>query len=115
MYLEQSYIERAGNTHTYFDLGDKWNEIKKLVNESDDEMWRINKQFIDDQKALGKEFYFSHEPWKAQSLLPHESFVRYSLNQNLFAISYLSRNLIIKILRYFSLILLKLSFNNLFE
>ncbi|MGQ1948765.1 hypothetical protein ACT3CD_16865 [Geofilum sp. OHC36d9] len=61
----KSYIERAGKTHTYFDLGDKWNDIKKLVNGSDDEMWRINKQFIDNQKALNKEFYFSHEPWKA--------------------------------------------------
>ena len=31
------------------------------------EMWKINKQFIDEQMALGKEFYFSYEPWKAQS------------------------------------------------
>ena len=30
-------------------------------------MWRINRQFIDEQKALGKEFYFSYESWKAQS------------------------------------------------
>ncbi|MDR3048133.1 MAG: hypothetical protein LBU51_11115 [Bacteroidales bacterium] len=30
-------------------------------------MWRINKQFIDEQKALNKEFYFSQEPWITQS------------------------------------------------
>lgn len=63
-----SYIQRAGKDHTYFDMGSvKWKEAEALVNKNADEMWRINKQFIDEQKALGKEFYFSHEPWKAQS------------------------------------------------
>jgi hypothetical protein len=38
-------------------------QIKAIVNNSDEEMWRINKEFIDRQKALNKEFYFSHEPW----------------------------------------------------
>lgn len=26
-------------------------------------MWKINKKFIDNQKAAGKEFFFSHQPW----------------------------------------------------
>jgi hypothetical protein len=63
-----SYIQRAGTDHTYFDLGTtKWKEAEALVNKNADEMWKINKKFIDEQKALNKEFYFSQEPWKAQS------------------------------------------------
>ncbi len=62
-----SYIERAGDNHIYFDLGEKWNDIKPLVNGSDDEMWKINKKFIDIQKSKNMEFYFSHDPWNAQT------------------------------------------------
>lgn len=63
-----SYIARAGKDHTYFDMGmEKWAEAEALVNKNADEMWRINKQFIDEQKSLGKEFYFSYEPWIVQS------------------------------------------------
>lgn len=62
-----SYIQRAGTDHTYFNLGSTWEEAELLVNKSEDEMRRINKQFIDDQKILGKDFFFSHEPWKPQS------------------------------------------------
>ncbi len=63
-----SYIQRAGKDHTFFDLGTtKWKEAEALVNKNADEMWKINKKFIDEQKALNKEFYFSQEPWKAQS------------------------------------------------
>ncbi len=40
----------------------------KIVNNGLDEswkleIWKINKGFIDKQKALGKDFYFSQEPW----------------------------------------------------
>lgn len=64
----QSYIARAGKDHTYFDMGtEKWKEAESLVNKNSDEMWRINKQFIDEQKALNKEFYFSYEPWIVRS------------------------------------------------
>jgi hypothetical protein len=45
----------------------KWAEAETLVGKNEDEMWKINKEFIDKQKALNKEFYFTHEPWKAQS------------------------------------------------
>lgn len=65
---DASYITRAGQDHTYFDMGiEKWAEAESLVNKNADEMWRINKRFIDEQKALGKEFYFSYEPWIVQS------------------------------------------------
>ena len=56
------YVARAGTEHTFFDMGNKWDEAFNLVNKSDDEIWRINQKFIDNQKALGKEFYLSHDP-----------------------------------------------------
>lgn len=41
-----SYIEAAGNEHTYLDLGDKgWNEALNKVGESN--MWEINKKFLE--------------------------------------------------------------------
>jgi len=62
-----SYIQRAGKDYTYFDMGEvKWKEVELLVNKNSDEVWKIIKQFIDEQKALKKEFYFSHDPWGAQ-------------------------------------------------
>ncbi len=65
---EASYIKRAGKEYTYFDLGkEKWAEAEKFVYNNPDEMWRINKQFIDEQKALNKDFYFSYEPWIVES------------------------------------------------
>lgn len=41
---------------------DNWDEIYKLVNESRDEMWQINEQFIKNQFNSNKTFYFSHNP-----------------------------------------------------
>jgi hypothetical protein len=57
-----SYTKRSGNDHTYFDLGEDWNKIKVTVNSNDYEMWRINKQFIENAKKNNKEFLFSHDP-----------------------------------------------------
>ncbi|WP_046287384.1 fibronectin type III domain-containing protein [Zobellia galactanivorans] len=62
-----SYITRAGNNYTYFDFGEKWDEVYKLVNENDDEIWRINKEFIDRQRAANKEFWFSHDPFSPKN------------------------------------------------
>lgn len=45
----------------------KWKEAEALVVGNTEEMWKINKQFIDEQKLLNKEFYFSYEPWIVQS------------------------------------------------
>ena len=56
------YKARAGTEYTFFDFENKWDEAYNLVNKNDDEIWRINQKFIDNQKALGKEFYLSHDP-----------------------------------------------------
>jgi hypothetical protein len=58
-----SYVSKAGKDYTCFDMGNEWDDIKALVNGSNDEMWRINKQFIDEQYKLGKEFWSSHNPF----------------------------------------------------
>jgi hypothetical protein len=57
-----SYVTK-GKDHTYFSLGNKWDDAKALVNDSREEMWKINKEFIDEQKALNKEFWLSHDPF----------------------------------------------------
>jgi hypothetical protein len=67
-----SYVSRAGTTHAYFDMGNKWDEALQLVNGDLDEMWKINKQFIDEQKALSKEFYLSHNPANATGFYKRE-------------------------------------------
>ncbi|MFV0539446.1 MAG: hypothetical protein ACK5M3_19075, partial [Dysgonomonas sp.] len=66
-----SYIIRAGEEYTYFDFGDKWDDLFKMVN-SNDEMWRINKQFLQNQKSSGCDFYFSHNPREATGFLKEE-------------------------------------------
>ncbi|MBC6181837.1 hypothetical protein HB796_13745 [Listeria welshimeri] len=66
---EGSYLSVAKkNGDTYFDLGTEgWDEASKLVNGNIDEMWKINKQFLDDQMALGKDFNLSHNPTPGSS------------------------------------------------
>ncbi|WKS95939.1 hypothetical protein [Riemerella columbina] len=69
---ETSYIKRAGDDYTYFDLGsDGWDEAYKIVM-NDDEMWKINKQFLDEQKSIGCKFYYSHDPYKATGFMLRE-------------------------------------------
>jgi len=58
---EVSYNRAAGTSFTYFEM-DNWDEVYKLVNESDDELWKINQRFIRNQFDLQKPFYFSHDP-----------------------------------------------------
>lgn len=53
-------------------MGNKWYDAKALVDDGarfswKEEMWKINKKFIDNQKDLGREFYFSQEPWNFPS------------------------------------------------
>jgi len=52
-----SYIARAGNEFTYFSLPE-WDAISQIVGK--DNMWLINKAFLNQQIALGKTFYASH-------------------------------------------------------
>lgn len=60
--MSKSYNIRAkkGN-YTYFEL-DNWEEVSKSVNGSRDEMWKVNKQFLENEIKKGKDFYLSHDP-----------------------------------------------------
>lgn len=56
-----SYNREAGTTHTFFEM-DNWDEVYKLVDESRDEIWRVNEKFIKNQFDANKPFFFSHDP-----------------------------------------------------
>jgi hypothetical protein len=71
-----SYEIRAGNDHTFFAMEHQWDDAFNKVNGNPDELWRINKKFIDQQKSLNKEFYFSHDPFSA----PNESYFSREVN-----------------------------------
>lgn len=61
-YASTSGLINVSDEYTYLDLGDKgWNEAYQIV-QSDEQMWRINKAFLEQQRELGCEFYFSHNP-----------------------------------------------------
>ena len=80
-----SYIARAGNTHTYFDMGNKWDEALEIVAGDLEEMWEINKRFLLIQKEAGKEFYFSHDPAAATGFMLKEvNFIRNDLKATTF-------------------------------
>lgn len=49
------------DNYTYFEM-ENYDEIYKLVNESRDEMWRINEKIIKDQFNSNGPFFFSHNP-----------------------------------------------------
>ena len=67
-YIENSptsYEKRAElENYTFFQLDD-WNEVYKIA-KSDDEMWKINKEFIRKQRELNKEFFLSHNPFDSK-------------------------------------------------
>lgn len=67
------YVSRASNDHSYFKMTDEqWDEALNAVGNNFDEMWKVNKKFIDDRKALGNEFYFSHNPANADGFFLRE-------------------------------------------
>ena len=57
-----SYISRAGDEHTYFDLGDKGRDEAYQIVQSDEQMLRTNKAFLKQLKERGYDFYSSHNP-----------------------------------------------------
>ena len=65
MYIENNplsyHIRASSEGYTFFQL-EEWGVIYKQVANNYDEMWRINKKFLDDQIAAGKKIYFSHDP-----------------------------------------------------
>jgi hypothetical protein len=75
-YMEggRSYIDYANSkVTTYFDLGDKWNQIQKLYKLTDDEMFDIfNVPALNDAIAKGKDFIFTHDPTNATGALAKE-------------------------------------------
>ncbi len=62
--LEESYNYRAGKDHTFFEMkGDLWEEVVLKTNNDKEEIWKINKEFIDQQAKANKEFFLSHDPY----------------------------------------------------
>lgn len=43
-------------------------------------MWKINKQYIDEQKALNKEFWFSHDPFSPTNVQFYAREVNYLID-----------------------------------
>ena len=41
---------------------DSWNELKAMTGVGDNGMWRINKAFLNQQIAAGKDFILSNDP-----------------------------------------------------
>lgn len=62
--LPKAYTEMAKQTgDTYFDLGSKWDEIKKAYNLTDNEMFELfNVSALDDAVSKGKTIRFSQDP-----------------------------------------------------
>jgi hypothetical protein len=75
-----SYISKAGSEYTYFDFGEKWNDLYNLVNKSDDEIWKINEEFINRQLSSSKECWFSHDPFTAKNYQFYAREVNYLIN-----------------------------------
>jgi peptidoglycan hydrolase-like protein with peptidoglycan-binding domain len=50
--------------YTYFQMDDDiWNELVKRTNSNYDEIWKVNKKFIDNQITAGKEILLSNDPF----------------------------------------------------
>jgi hypothetical protein len=58
-----SYITKAGDDYTYFNLGKNWDSIKTQYGYTDQDMFKLfNESFLDDGINAGKNFKFSHNP-----------------------------------------------------
>ena len=65
-----SYIDVATKQKaTYFQI-DEWDEVASTI--GNDNMWNINKEFLNQQWKAGKDFYFSHNPWEATGYFQQE-------------------------------------------
>lgn len=65
-----SYVDVATKQKaTYFQL-DNWDEVASTI--GSDNMWNINKEFLNQQWKAGKDFYFSHNPWEATGYFQQE-------------------------------------------
>lgn len=65
-----SYVEEAiKRKSTYFELDD-WDAVSKKI--GIDNMWNINKEFLNQQLKAGKNIVCSHDPWKATGYFQDE-------------------------------------------
>jgi hypothetical protein len=69
--LSYTSIGESGG-YCYYDL-DKWDELHSLANFSDEQMFSINKKFIDNRLTVQNEFYFSFNPWMSSGFLEDEA------------------------------------------
>ena len=68
-----SYITKAGDDYTYFNLGSEWEDIKTQYGYTDNDMFKLfNEAFLDDGINAGKVFQFSHNPVNDQGALGQE-------------------------------------------
>ncbi len=68
-----SYVAQAGDKHSYFSVGEHWDDIKKAQGLSDAQMFdKYNVPFLDDAIKEGKTFHFSHDPRVADGALRDE-------------------------------------------
>ena len=59
-----SYFDRASSEYKYFRFPDNdWGNLFGLVSSNEDEMWKVNKKFIDNARAAKNEFFLSHDPF----------------------------------------------------
>ncbi len=76
-----SYITKAGDDYTYFDLGKEWDNIKLKYGFTDSEMFELfNEAFLEDGINERKIFQFSHNPFFDQGALGQE--YQYLLKNN---------------------------------
>ena len=59
------YYQRASDEgYKYFRFSDEeWNGLLNIVNQGSEEMWKINKKFIDDAVRQSNQIYLSHNPF----------------------------------------------------
>lgn len=68
-----SYISKAGDSSTYFDLGSEWSNIQAKYNLTGDDMFEyFNVPALNDAVSSGKIIRFSHDP----RLYPHTYLAR---------------------------------------
>ena len=62
--LDGNYDVTGGlNDYTYFKMNDStWNKLKRLTNYNYDEIWKLNKKFIDKQISSGKNIVLTNNP-----------------------------------------------------
>ena len=79
---QDSYIVKAGDNSSYFDMGDEWNAVRKRYNLSYEEMFEyFNKPALKVAIDKGKSVQFSHNPINDDGFLGMEwDYIKERLN-----------------------------------